>query len=98
MAHATLGCLNARIDPMADRATLHEDDRMMSVFTDNGRGQTHDVPRFRPPSDKLEACRGQVMAFIDDQMAVVGDGKRRIGDACKAKIKDKELRKLFADI
>ena len=84
MAHAALGCLNPRFDPMADRATLHEDDGMMSVLSGNGSGQTHDVPRFRSPSDKLEACRGQVMAFIDDQMAVVGDGIRNFPLADKA--------------
>ena len=76
MADTALGSLNPCIDPMSNRAALHEDDGMVPVFPGDGRGQTNDVPRFRSPGDKLEACRRQMVAFIDDQMAVIGDEVR----------------------
>lgn len=36
------GRLHPGIHPMPDRTTLHEDDRMMAVFTGHGRGQARD--------------------------------------------------------
>ena len=95
MADTPLGSLNPCIDTMANRSALHEDDGMMSVLSGDCRGQTHDVPRFRPPGDKLEARCGQVMTFIDNQVTEISDhvrnfpiadetlDERDINDACR---------------
>ena len=58
---------------MTHWATLHEDDRVMPVLAGDSRRQSGDIPRLRSAGDKLKACSGQVMALIDDKMAVVGN-------------------------
>ena len=67
----TCGRLCPGIDPMTNRPALHEDDRMVAVLARDGRGQARDESRLCPADDLLEALRGQVMAFVDDQMAIV---------------------------
>ena len=62
-------CVNA----MADRAALHEDDRMMAVLASNRRGQTGDEFRFGSPCHQLEAMGGKMVAFIDDQMPITAN-------------------------
>src|SRR6056297_1661897 len=58
---------------MAHRTTLHEDDRVMPVLSGDCRRQSRDIARLRSAGDKLKACSGQVMALIDDKMAVIGN-------------------------
>ena len=65
------------IDAMTNRAALHEDDWMMAVLSRHRRGQTEHVSRLGLPRDGFKAHGGKVMAFIDDDMPVVGD---QIGD------------------
>lgn len=57
----------------ADWAALHEDDRMMPVLPHRRRREAEDVARFHLPHHRLEAERGKMMAFIHDDVAVVGD-------------------------
>src|SRR5437762_1862193 len=56
---------------MPNRAALHEDDRMMTVFAGHRRGQSEDIARFHPAGHKLKTRCRKMMALIDDQMAVV---------------------------
>ena len=65
------------IDPMTDRAALHEDDRVVAVLSRHRRRQAEHVSGLGLPRDGFEAHGGEVMAFIDDDMAVVRD---QIGD------------------
>jgi hypothetical protein len=69
MANATLGSLNPCIDPVANGSALHEDNGVMPVLSGDGRRQANDISRLGSPSNKLEACSGQMVAFIDNQMA-----------------------------
>ena len=64
--------LDLRADAVAHRAALHEDDRMVAVLPRDGGRQPQHVLRPRPPRDLLEAVRGQVVALVDDEVAVVG--------------------------
>ncbi|ESW78996.1 hypothetical protein X772_28260 [Mesorhizobium sp. LSJC280B00] len=63
--------LGARINAMPNRAALHEDDRMMTIFAGHRRGQSEDIARFRPAGHMLETRRRKMVALIDDQMTVV---------------------------
>jgi hypothetical protein len=65
--------LLAGIDPMTDWTALHEDDRVMAVFPCHRRGQPQHVAGLGGPRDGLKAHGGEVVAFIDDDMAVIGD-------------------------
>ena len=58
---------------MTDRTALHEDDRVMAVLPRHRRGQPQHVAGLGRPRDGFEAHGGEVMAFIDDDMAVIGD-------------------------
>ena len=75
MPRSTACC--SRIYPMTNGTALHEDDRMVTILAGDGRGQAENVPRLCPARHELEARRGQMMAFIDDQMAVV---RHEVGD------------------
>ena len=59
------------IHAMADRAALHEDDRVMAVFPRDGSGQPEHEAGLRAAGDEFETVGGEVMAFIDDQVPVV---------------------------
>ena len=65
--------LPPRVHAKTNRATLHEDDRVMPVLADRRGGQAEYVTRFHLSHHRLEAERGEMMAFIDDDVAVVGD-------------------------
>ena len=67
------GRLCPGVDAMPDRPALHEDDRVMAVLARDGRGQPEDEPRLRLAGHLLEAVRREVVALVDDQVAVVGD-------------------------
>lgn len=56
---------------MPNRATLHEDDWMVTIFAGHRRGQSEDIARFRPADHKLKARRRKMMALIDNQMTLV---------------------------
>src|SRR5690606_41244786 len=58
---------------MAHRTALHEDDRVMPVFSGDRCRQSRDIARLRSAGDKLKACSGQVMSLINDKMAVIGN-------------------------
>ena len=65
--------LCASVHAMPNRAALHEDDRMMAVLAGDGRRQSNDESGLRLPGHLLEAVRRQMMALVDDHMAVFGD-------------------------
>lgn len=73
MPERALGGLPFRIDAESHRAALHEDDRVMPVLAGYGRRQAEDVFRLAAPGHRLEADRRQMVAFVDDQMAVLAD-------------------------
>lgn len=64
-------CLGGR--PVPDGATLHEDDRMVTVAARNGRRQPEHIPGLGTARDALEAHGGNVVALVDHQMPVVVD-------------------------
>ncbi len=67
------GCrLHPRIHAVPDRPALHEDDRVVTVLSGHGRRQPENEPRLGLSRDPLEAVRRQVVALVDDQVAVVG--------------------------
>ena len=65
--------LRSRVHSMPHRTALHEDDRMVAVLARDSRGQPQDESRLGLTRHLLEAVGRQVMAFVDDQMAVLGD-------------------------
>ena len=67
-----LRCLLEGIHAMPDGAALHEDDRMMTVFADRRGSEAEQVAGFHLTQDLLETERGEVMAFVHDEVAVVG--------------------------
>ncbi|PTW96677.1 hypothetical protein C8N33_1247 [Pararhodobacter aggregans] len=80
---------------MPNGPALHEDDGMVTVFSGDGCRQTDDIAGLRSARDKLKTRRGQVVAFIDDQLAVVSHDvvdyavsdqaldKRHVNHACR---------------
>jgi hypothetical protein len=77
MVEGAKGRLLPGIDTMTDGAALHEDDRVVAVFPRHRRRQAKHVSGLGLPSDGFEAHGGQVMTFIDDDMAVIS---HQIGD------------------
>jgi hypothetical protein len=65
--------LGARIYLMSNRAALHEDDRMVTVLACDGRRQADDESCFGLACDLFETVRRQMVALVDDHMAVLGD-------------------------
>src|SRR5690349_19762376 len=64
-----LSCVNA----MTNRAALHEDNRVVAILPRHRRRQAEHVLSPGLPRDGFEAHGGQVMAFVDDDMPIVGD-------------------------
>jgi hypothetical protein len=58
---------------MPDWAALHEDDRMVTVLACDGCRQTNDESRLGSAYHLLETVSRQVMALINDHMAVLSD-------------------------
>src|SRR5262245_37807698 len=58
---------------MPDRAALHEDDWMVAVLACHRGGQPEDEARLGLPRHLLEAVRREMVAFVDDEVAVVGN-------------------------
>jgi len=73
--------MGTRINTMPNRPALHEDDRMMTIFAGHRRGQSEDIARFRPAGYELKTRRRKMMAFIDNQMAVI---RYQVGDFASA--------------
>lgn len=55
------------------RAALHHDDRVVAILADRGGGESEHVPRRGRLENAFEAHRGDVMALIDDHVAVAQD-------------------------
>ena len=62
--------LTLGINAMADGAALHEDNRMMTVFATDRRGQPGDKLGFCLSYDLLETVSRHMVTFIDDDVAV----------------------------
>ena len=65
--------LCASIYLMSNRTALHEDDRMVAVLACDGCRQANDESGFGLAYHLLETVRRQMMALIDDHVAVIGD-------------------------
>ena len=61
----------AHVEPHG--ATLHINDRMVSVFPRRSRGQADNIPGLHLPHHPFEGERGKVVAFVDDNMPVLGN-------------------------
>src|SRR5206468_921408 len=66
----TGGRLGLRIHAVPNGTALHEDDWVMTVFARDGRGQSKNEPRLCLPGHLFETVRGEVVALVDDEMAV----------------------------
>ena len=73
MFEGACGCLRLGVDPMTNRSALHEDDRMVPVFASDRGGQARDELCLCLADDLLETVRGQVVAFVHDEMSVIAD-------------------------
>src|SRR5215475_13645163 len=61
------------IHAVANCSALHEHNRMMPVFSRDCRSQSREVLCLRTARDLLEAVCWEVVAFVDYNMAIVGD-------------------------
>src|SRR4029079_10152536 len=61
------------IDAITLRAALQEDDRVMAVVPRHCRGEPQHVVGLCCPRDRFKAHGREVMALIDNNMAVIGD-------------------------
>lgn len=73
VGEGAFGGLLAGIDPMSDGAALHEDDGMVPVLAGDGGGEAEDEFCFGATGHEFEALGGEVVAFVDDEVAVVGN-------------------------
>ncbi len=62
------GCL--MVDRVSHRPALHSDDGVVSVAAVRGGGEARDVARGRGLQDLLGRDGGNVVAFVDDDVAV----------------------------
>src|ERR1700730_4073404 len=60
------------INMIADRAALHEDDWMVTILPSHSCGQPGDEFCPCPTSHLLKTVGRQMVAFVNDQMAVFG--------------------------
>jgi hypothetical protein len=65
--------LRLGVDREADRAELHLGDRMMTIAPLRRGRQPDDVPRLDLRKNALERGCRQVMALVDDHLAIVGN-------------------------
>ena len=65
--------LCASIDPMSNRTALHEDDRMVTILACDGGRQAKDESGLGVPCNLFETVRRQMVAFVDDHVAIIGD-------------------------
>ena len=71
-------------DPMADRAALHRDDLLQAVAPVGRGGEAEEVAGGGAPDGGLERERGQVVALVDHDQAVVGEERFEIVDRLEA--------------
>src|SRR5262245_22912451 len=84
MFESPLRSLGLCIDPVSHGATLHEDDRMMSIFSCYSGGEPEDVAGLRPSRHQFEACGGQVMALVYNQLSIARNEVRHLALAHQA--------------
>jgi len=65
--------LCAGIYLMSNRTALHEDDRMMAILACDGCRQAKDESGLGLSCNLFETVRRQMVTFVDDHLAVVGD-------------------------
>jgi hypothetical protein len=58
---------------MSNRPALHEDDRMVTILACDGGRQAKDESGLGLTHHRLETVRRQMVAFVDDHLAVIGD-------------------------
>lgn len=69
-------CAGTHAEP--SRATLHIDDRMVTVFSRRRRSKTNDVLSLRLLHNLLESERRDMVALVDDHLGIVSWlGKKR---------------------
>ena len=61
------------VDAVTDGTTLHNNDRVVTILPRDRRREAKQVSSLCLARDGLKANGGQVMAFVDDDMAVFGD-------------------------
>src|ERR1035438_5110149 len=64
------GCLLTGVVAVAHRAALHENDRLMAVFTRGRGGETGNVVRLGAAGDQFKAAGREMVALIYHQVAV----------------------------
>src|SRR6185503_4763302 len=62
--------LSPGVNPVANRAALHEHDGMMPVLARDRRGQSRDKSRLCPTGHEFKTVRRDVMTLIDDEMPI----------------------------
>jgi hypothetical protein len=73
MIERAFGSLGSCINAVANRAALHRDDGVMSVFPGYRRRQAEDVSGLRTARDQFEAHGRQMVAFVDHEMPIIAD-------------------------
>src|ERR1022692_816166 len=58
---------------IANRPALHQDDRLMAVFSGRRRREANDVPGLDLLHDLFKSECRDVMALVHDDMAILGD-------------------------
>jgi hypothetical protein len=61
------------IDGVSNGTALHKDDGMVPVLAGDGGGETEDEFGLGPADREFETLRREMVAFIDDDVSVVGD-------------------------
>jgi hypothetical protein len=58
------------VHPIANAAALHQDDRMMAILAKRRGRQTEHITHFHLTEHLLEAKRGKMVAFINDNLSI----------------------------
>lgn len=67
------GRLRLGVYAKAPRATLHDDDRVVAVLPRDRRRQPDDESGCRTTRHLFKAVGGEMVALVDNQMAVIAD-------------------------
>ena len=73
MLKGTRGGLRLRVHAIPHGTALHENDRVVTILPRDSRREAQDESRRRAANDPLETMRRQIVALIDDDMAVVAN-------------------------
>jgi hypothetical protein len=71
-------------DSVADRPALHGDDLLQAVSSVRGGGQAEEVTDGCPPDACLEGDGGEVVAFVDHDLAVDAEERLEVVDRLEA--------------